>query len=128
MTTGVAEPQSQSQPQPQPHERFDSASRPPRLTKVAHPSGRITKLPGLAPLLAWTVDDVTDAEVLRKYVEFAAATVTRITFFLNGTNPGWTEHATLVRPLVAFATPSFLPGHIVIGQAHYLPSPQCSRN
>ncbi len=73
----------------------------PQLTRVALPSGGITKLPGTDPLMAWTVDDGTDSEVIRKYAEFAAATGTRITFFLNGNNPGWTEHAALLKPLVA---------------------------
>jgi peptidoglycan/xylan/chitin deacetylase (PgdA/CDA1 family) len=74
---------------------------PPRLARVALPAGVITKLPGWHPLLAWTVDDGIDADVVGKYIEFAAATGTRLTFFINGAYPGWTKHAALLRPLVA---------------------------
>jgi peptidoglycan/xylan/chitin deacetylase (PgdA/CDA1 family) len=72
----------------------------PRLTKVPLPRGAITGLPGTGDLLAWTVDDGIDADVVEKYVEFAAATGTRLTFFLNGDNPSWTIHADILRPLV----------------------------
>ena len=74
---------------------------PPQLAKVALPAGGITKLPGRRPLLAWTVDDGIDADVVGKYIEFAAATGTRLTLFINGADPGWTKHAALLRPLVA---------------------------
>jgi peptidoglycan/xylan/chitin deacetylase (PgdA/CDA1 family) len=74
---------------------------PPQLARVALPAGAITKLPGQRALLAWTVDDGIDADVVLKYVEFAAATGTRLTFFLNGVYSGWTKHAALLRPLVA---------------------------
>ncbi len=94
-------PSPSSSPTPNPTNVSIPLQGPPQLTKVALPSGGITKLPGTGPLMAWTVDDGTDAEVIRKYAEFAAATGTRITFFPNGDNPGWTEHAALLRPLVA---------------------------
>ena len=74
---------------------------PPQLAKVSLPAGAITELPGNAALLAWTVDDGIDSDVVLKYIEFAAATGTRLTFFLNGADPGWTTHAALLRPLVA---------------------------
>lgn len=71
------------------------------LTKVALPAGTITGLPGEGSLLAWTVDDGTDSSVVRAYTEFARDTGTRLTFFLNGSLPSWTENAELLRPLVA---------------------------
>ena len=74
---------------------------PPQLAKVSLPAGAITALPGHGALLAWTVDDGIDSDVVLKYIEFAAATGTRLTFFLNGADPGWTKHAALLRPLVA---------------------------
>jgi len=74
---------------------------PPQLARVSLPAGAITALPGDGALLAWTVDDGIDADVVLKYIEFAAATGTRLTFFLNGADPGWTKHAPLLRPLVA---------------------------
>lgn len=82
-------------PEPTPHQE------PPQLAKVSLPTGAITALPGHGALLAWTVDDGIDADVVLKYIEFAAATGTRLTFFLNGADPGWTSHAALLRPLVA---------------------------
>lgn len=73
----------------------------PQVTKVTLPAGTISALPGHGPFLAWTVDDGIDADVVLKYIEFAAATGTRLTFFLNGADPGWTTHAAFLRPLVA---------------------------
>jgi peptidoglycan/xylan/chitin deacetylase (PgdA/CDA1 family) len=73
----------------------------PAVTKVPLPAGVITELPTTESLLAWTVDDGSDSEVIRRYAEFAESTGTRLTFFLNGSYPGWTENAALLRPLVA---------------------------
>lgn len=73
----------------------------PAVTKVPLPAGVITGLPTSEPVLAWTVDDGSDAEVVRLYIEFARTSGTRLTFFLNGSYPGWTEHAELLKPLVA---------------------------
>jgi peptidoglycan/xylan/chitin deacetylase (PgdA/CDA1 family) len=73
---------------------------PPPIDKVALPAGAINGLPGEGDLLAWTVDDGTNAEVIRLYTEFAARTGTRLTYFLNGAYEGWTQHADLIRPLV----------------------------
>jgi peptidoglycan/xylan/chitin deacetylase (PgdA/CDA1 family) len=72
----------------------------PAIEKVPLPGGAITALPGAGALLAWTVDDGSDAEVIRLYTEFAARSGTRLTFFLNGAYDGWTQHAELLRPLV----------------------------
>ena len=72
----------------------------PPLAKVALPAGTLTGLPGDGKMLAWTVDDGTDAEVIRRYTEFAARSGTRLTFFVNGTYPGWAQHADILRPLV----------------------------
>ncbi len=74
---------------------------PPALTKVQLPPGVLTNLPTADPVLAWTVDDGSDSEVVRLYIDFARTSGTRLTFFLNGCYPGWTEHAGLLRPLVA---------------------------
>jgi len=72
----------------------------PPLDKVPLPGGTLTGLPGDGNLLAWTVDDGSDAEVIRLYTEFAARSGTRLTFFLNATYPGWAQHADILRPLV----------------------------
>ncbi|WP_223263275.1 polysaccharide deacetylase family protein [Arthrobacter sp. NamB2] len=65
------------------------------------PPGAITGLPSSEQVLAWTVDDGSDSEVVRLYIEFARRSGTRLTFFLNGSYPGWSEHAEDLRPLVA---------------------------
>ncbi|WP_219816155.1 polysaccharide deacetylase family protein [Arthrobacter sp. B1805] len=65
------------------------------------PPGAITALPSSEQVLAWTVDDGSDSEVVRLYIEFARRSGTRLTFFLNGSYPGWSEHAEDLRPLVA---------------------------
>ncbi len=73
---------------------------PPRLTKHPVPSGTITGLPGPGNFVALTVDDGTSSEVVRLYTEFAQNTGMRLTFFLNGRNPSWTDNAPALRPLV----------------------------
>jgi peptidoglycan/xylan/chitin deacetylase (PgdA/CDA1 family) len=70
------------------------------VVKVPIPAGAMTSLPGNQNLLAWTVDDGSNSEVIRLYTEFAQNTGTRLTYFLNGSYPGWTEHAVLLKPLV----------------------------
>jgi len=75
------------------------------ITRLPVPRGTITGLPnngvaGEQNLLAWTVDDGADDVTVRRYAEFAAATGTRLTFFVNGFYRPWTDHAALLRPLV----------------------------
>ncbi len=73
----------------------------PPAAKVPLPAGVLTGLPTTDQVLAWTVDDGSDSEVVRLYVEFARTSGTRLTFFLNGSYPGWSDHARLLKPLVA---------------------------
>ena len=73
----------------------------PQVSEVPIPAGALTGLPGEGSLLAWTVDDGDDSSVVRAYTEFGRDTGTRLTFFLNGSKPAWTENADLLRPLVA---------------------------
>ena len=63
-------------------------------------NGILTALPGSGNLLALTVDDGVDSDVVRLYTEFAKRTGLRMTFFVNGCYPSWTENAALLRPLV----------------------------
>ncbi|MFJ5144228.1 polysaccharide deacetylase family protein [Curtobacterium sp. NPDC088465] len=72
----------------------------PALTRVPLPGGTVTGLPEGTPGIAWTVDDGASPEVVEAYARFAAETGTRLTFFVNGDRPSWTEHADLLRPLV----------------------------
>lgn len=51
-------------------------------------------------LVAWTIDDGTNADSIRALAEFLQASGVRITIFPVGSYPGWTEHAALFAPLV----------------------------
>jgi peptidoglycan/xylan/chitin deacetylase (PgdA/CDA1 family) len=46
------------------------------------------------------VDDGADADVVGGYARFARDSGIRMTFFVTGGFPGWTEHAAVLRPLV----------------------------
>lgn len=74
---------------------------PPAGARVALPGGgALTKLEGQGDLLALTVDDGVNSEVVRLYTQFANDTGIRLTYFVNGTYASWTDHAELLRPLV----------------------------
>ncbi|WP_144756600.1 polysaccharide deacetylase family protein [Curtobacterium pusillum] len=73
---------------------------PPPLARRPLPAGTVTALPQGTPGIAWTVDDGASSDVVEAYARFAATTGTRLTFFVNGVRPSWTEHADLLRPLV----------------------------
>ncbi|MHA7650571.1 polysaccharide deacetylase family protein [Mycobacterium sp. ML4] len=70
-------------------------------SRVVVPRGAVlNKLPGNGDLLAWTVDDGADSEVVRLYTQFAKDTGVRLTYFVTGTYRSWTENSALLRPLV----------------------------
>jgi len=73
---------------------------PRRIVRAPVPDGTLTMLPGHKNLVALTVDDGTDPEVLKAYLVLAKRTGLRLTFFANGMTPSWTEHAPLLRPLI----------------------------
>jgi hypothetical protein len=62
--------------------------------------GVIESLPGEGNLLALTVDDGTNSEVVRLYTQFAKDSRVRLTYFVNGVNRSWTDNRDLIRPLV----------------------------
>ena len=62
--------------------------------------GALNKLPGNGDLLAWTVDDGADTDVVRLYTQFAKDTGVRLTYFVTGSYRSWTDNADLIRPLV----------------------------
>ena len=71
------------------------------IVRVALPGGGVlSKLPGNGNLLALTVDDGVNTDVVRLYTEFANDTGIRLTYFVNGTYPSWTDNLALLRPLV----------------------------
>ncbi|WP_207406880.1 polysaccharide deacetylase family protein [Rathayibacter sp. SD072] len=87
-------------PPPRPVPTATAAAAPVRA-RVPLPEGVITELPGEGSLMAWTVDDGADTEVVAAYAQFAADTGTRLTFFLNGQYDSWTVCAPALAPLVA---------------------------
>jgi peptidoglycan/xylan/chitin deacetylase (PgdA/CDA1 family) len=84
------------------------ASAPPKLLPPPGPDARVTlpggsvlkQLPGNGDLLAWTVDDGVDTDVVRAYTQFAKDTGVRLTYFVTGVFRSWTENSALLRPLV----------------------------
>jgi peptidoglycan/xylan/chitin deacetylase (PgdA/CDA1 family) len=74
---------------------------PPTSARVPLPGGgALTALPGSGDLLAITVDDGVNSEVVRLYTQFAKDTGVRLTYFANGQYASWTDNAALLRPLV----------------------------
>ena len=70
-------------------------------SRVALPGGAALKqLPGNGDLLAWTVDDGVDSDVVRLYTQFAKDTGVRLTYFVTGAYRSWTDNSALLRPLV----------------------------
>jgi peptidoglycan/xylan/chitin deacetylase (PgdA/CDA1 family) len=74
---------------------------PPPASRVRLPGGgALTALPGTGDLLALTVDDGVNSDVVRLYTQFAKDTGIRLTSFVNGQYPSWTDNKALLRPLV----------------------------
>jgi peptidoglycan-N-acetylglucosamine deacetylase len=84
-------------PPPPPPPSFSA----PTLERQWSPGGEISGLPGEGNLVALTVDDGGSSEVIAAYAQWCAETGMRVTFFINGSLPGWTEHAGLLAPLIA---------------------------
>jgi peptidoglycan/xylan/chitin deacetylase (PgdA/CDA1 family) len=62
--------------------------------------GALTKIPGEGDLLALTLDDGVNSDVVRAYTQFAKDTGARLTYFVNGIYKSWTENLAQLRPLV----------------------------
>jgi peptidoglycan/xylan/chitin deacetylase (PgdA/CDA1 family) len=78
-----------------------SLSQPAPIERVPLPGGGVlNKLPGDGNLLALTVDDGVNTDVVRLYTEFASETGVRLTYFINGIYRSWTDNLALLRPLV----------------------------
>ena len=74
---------------------------PPPAARIALPGdGVLSVLPGSADLLALTVDDGVNSDVVRLYTQFAKDTGVRLTYFANGTYRSWTDNQAMLRPLV----------------------------
>lgn len=74
---------------------------PPLSARMPLPGGgELVKIPGEGDLLALTVDDGVNSEVVRAYTQFAKDTGVRLTYFVNGIYDSWTDNLELLRPLV----------------------------
>jgi peptidoglycan/xylan/chitin deacetylase (PgdA/CDA1 family) len=74
---------------------------PPLSARVSLPGGGVLdKLPGNGDVLALTVDDGVNTDVVRLYTQFAKDTGLRLTYFVNGMYCSWTDNLALLRPLV----------------------------
>jgi peptidoglycan/xylan/chitin deacetylase (PgdA/CDA1 family) len=74
---------------------------PPPAARIPLPGGGVlSSLPDDGDLLALTVDDGVNSDVVRLYTEFARDTGVRLTYFVNGAYHSWTENQALLRPLV----------------------------
>ena len=94
-----ASPHAAPHPTPNPTPS-STPTAPPVLHKMPLPGGKIFSLPGSGDLLAWTVDDGVSSAVVAAYAQFAKDSGIRLTFFLNGRYPSWTENAPFLRPMV----------------------------
>jgi peptidoglycan-N-acetylglucosamine deacetylase len=76
-------------------------SKPAPIARVPLPGGGVlNKLPGDGNLLALTVDDGVNTDVVRLYTQFARDAGVRLTYFVNGMYRSWTDNVALLRPLV----------------------------
>jgi peptidoglycan-N-acetylglucosamine deacetylase len=92
--------------------RFDVGAQPRVARAAAQPSsvlavrmplpggGELSSIPGDSNLLALTLDDGVNSDVVRLYTQFAKDTGVRLTYFVNGVYRSWTENRDLLRPLV----------------------------
>jgi peptidoglycan/xylan/chitin deacetylase (PgdA/CDA1 family) len=77
------------------------SSQPAPIERVPLPGGGVlNKLPGDGNLLALTLDDGVNTDVVRLYTQFARDTGIRLTYFVNGMYRSWTDNLALLRPLV----------------------------
>jgi peptidoglycan-N-acetylglucosamine deacetylase len=70
------------------------------LGPVAAPAGVLTRVPGEGNRIVLTVDDGASSPVVAAFAQFARDSGTRLTFFVNGANPSWSDNAPALRPLL----------------------------
>lgn len=88
-------------PAPAPERAAGLLPPPPREARISLPGGGVlSSLPGEGDLLALTVDDGVNSDVVRMYTQFAKDTGVRLTYFVNGVYSSWTDHLDLLRPMV----------------------------
>jgi peptidoglycan-N-acetylmuramic acid deacetylase len=60
----------------------------------------ISQLNGTGSSLAVTIDDGNDSAVLGAYLDFIRSSGVKVTFFVNGSRPSWTEHKDAITELI----------------------------
>lgn len=60
----------------------------------------ISGLPGTGSSLALTIDDGADSAVVAAYLDFIRSSGVKVTFFVNGARPAWTEHKDTIATLI----------------------------
>jgi peptidoglycan-N-acetylglucosamine deacetylase len=74
------------------------------LAAMARPpvaaAGVLTRVPGEDNRIVLTVDDGASSPVVAAFAQFARDSGTRLTFFVNGANPSWSDNAPALRPLL----------------------------
>lgn len=74
---------------------------PPAQARVMLPGGGVlSTIPGPGDLLALSLDDGVDTDVVRAYAQLAKDTGIRLTMFVTGVFSSWTDNRDLLRPLV----------------------------
>lgn len=74
---------------------------PPASARVPLPGGGVLNLlPGSGDLVAVTLDDGVDTDVVRAYARFAKDSGIRLTMFVTGVYASWTDNRDLLAPLV----------------------------
>jgi peptidoglycan/xylan/chitin deacetylase (PgdA/CDA1 family) len=74
---------------------------PPANARVLLPGGGVlSTLPGPGDLLALTLDDGVDSDVVRAYAQFAKDSGIRLTMFVTGVFSSWTDNRDVLQPLV----------------------------
>ena len=99
-------PRAAGMPRLSPHPRPKPFALPPRfippmLERVSLPGATLHGLPGDGNLVALTVDDGGSSECVALYAQWCVDSGMRVTFFLNGSLPAWTDNAAALAPLVA---------------------------
>ncbi len=72
----------------------------PLTIRIPPPNGILSRLPGDGNLLALTVDDGDNTDVVSAFAAFCRDSGTRLTFFVNGANDSWSVNAPQLRPMV----------------------------
>jgi peptidoglycan-N-acetylglucosamine deacetylase len=62
--------------------------------------GALSSIPVDGDLLALTLDDGVNTDVVRLYTQFARDTGVRLTYFVNGRYASWEDNRDMLRPLV----------------------------